>query len=149
MDLRQRFEETERNRARIAQKLEWMRAALIELRDLVREKDRKIFCYRVKTIFLLVLACFFMASTLFFVVYPETAKAVNACLLNTISIFRMDSKDGSPSDLSTPDVSGQEGEAPVRDVITSGSGTITSGPVEKNSPDGLKGPQEQDGNLPE
>jgi len=38
-----RLEEVERDRVRIAQKLEWTRAALIELRDLVREKDKKSF----------------------------------------------------------------------------------------------------------
>jgi len=37
----QRLEEIERDRTRIAQKMEWMRAALVELRDLVREKETR------------------------------------------------------------------------------------------------------------
>jgi len=43
MDLHLKLEDIERDRVRLAQKLEKTRAALIELRDLVQEKDRKIF----------------------------------------------------------------------------------------------------------
>jgi len=144
-----RLEEVERDRVRIAQKLEWTRAALIELRDLVREKDKKIFCYKVTTVFLLVIACFFIASSLFFVTYPETAKAVNICLSNTISIFKTDAKGGSPSGSSTPDAIEQKTETHVPDVITNGYGTTTSGPVEDNLQNGLKESPEQGGSLPE
>lgn len=144
-----RLEEVECDRARIAQKLEWTRAALIELRDLVREKDKRIFYYKVTTVFLLVIACFFIASSLFFVTYPETAKAVNACLLNTISTFKTDAKGGSPSDSSTPDAIEQKTETPVQDVTTSGFGTTASESVEESLQNGLKESQERDGNLPE
>lgn len=71
-------EEIERDRVRTAQKLERTRAALIELKDLIVEKDRKIFYYRVKTLVLSVALCFFIASTLFLSLYPEKAKVVNA-----------------------------------------------------------------------
>jgi len=74
MDLHLKLEDIERDRVRLAQKLEKTRAALIELRDLVQEKDRKIFYYRVKTLFLSITACFFLASTLYLVVYPTAQR---------------------------------------------------------------------------
>jgi len=43
MDLHLKLEEIERDRVRLAQKLERTKAVLAELRDLVQEKDRKIF----------------------------------------------------------------------------------------------------------
>jgi len=145
----QRLEELERDRAKVAQKLEWTRAALIELRDLVVEKNKKILCYRIIAAFLLITTCFFAATSLFFVVYPETAKAVNTCLSNMISTFKTEKKDGYPSGSSILDATVQETETPVRDVTTNGYGTITSGPVEDNLQNGLKELPEQDGSRPE
>lgn len=143
------MEEVERDRAKVAQKLEWTRAALIELRDLVVEKNKKILCYRIIAVCLLITTCFFAATSLFFVVYPETAKAVNICLSSMISTFKTDGKDGYPLGSSIPDATAQEAEAPVQDATTNGYGTTTSGSVEKNLQNGLEELPEQDGSHQE
>jgi len=64
----------------------------------------------VKTLFLSITACFFLASTLYLVVYPDSAKAVRACLSNTTSIFRTVSTDGSPSGSSILDAGALKAE---------------------------------------
>jgi len=147
MDMK--LEDIERDRVRLAQKLEKTRAALIELRDLVQEKDRKIFYYRVKTLFLSITACFFLASTLYLVVYPDSAKAVRACLSNTTSIFRTVSTDGSPSGSSIQDAGALKAEIPAKDDTTNGSGTAPSGPAGRSFWSGSKGSPVQDGGLRE
>ena len=98
---------------------------------------------------LLITTCFFAATSLFFAVYPETAKAVNICLSSMISTFKTDGKDGYPLGSSIPDATVQEGEAPVQDVTTNGYGTTTSGSVEKNLQNGLEELPEQDGSHQE
>jgi len=129
-------EEIERDRVRTAQKLERTRAALIELKDLIVEKDRKIFYYRVKTLVLSVALCFFVASTVFLSLYPEKAKVVNACLSNTISILKTDSKGGYPSDSSIRAAEGQSKEGPAKDATTDGSGSSSREPAGRNYPIG-------------
>jgi len=149
MDLHLKLEEIERDRVRLAQKLERTKAVLAELRDLVQEKDRKIFYYRIKTLFLSITACFFLASTLYLVVYPDSAKAVRACLSSTTSIFRTVSTDGSPSGSSIQDAGALKAEVPAKDAITNGSGTAPSEPAGRSFWSGSKGSPAQDGGLRE
>ena len=57
--LRNRLEDAERDRARAVERLEKAKPLLLEMREIIEKKNRKILYYRMKTIIFLFLYAFF------------------------------------------------------------------------------------------
>lgn len=151
--LRNRLEDVERDRARAVERLEKAKSLLLEMREIIEKKNRKILYYRMKTIILSVFICVLLGLCIFFVFYPESgfrfSKGVNTCLLNTISIFKTDSKDGYPSDSFTRDAEELSKEEPATDVTMNGYGNSSPEHAEESSETGSSNEESTAGRLRE